>query len=59
MERLSCSVQNYAWGKLGKSSTVSQLAEANGDDPDMMEVEPELQKYLRPTSQMTIDLGIN
>ena len=34
-------------------------AEANGDDPDMMEVEPELQKYLRPTSQMTIDLGIN
>jgi len=32
MERLSCSVQNYAWGKLGKSSTVSQLAEANGDE---------------------------
>jgi mannose-6-phosphate isomerase len=31
MERLSASVQNYAWGKLGKSSTVSQLAELNGD----------------------------
>ena len=34
-------------------------AEANGNDPDLLEVDPELQKYLKPTSQMTVGLAIN
>ena len=29
--RLKCSVQTYGWGKVGNSSTVSQLASLNGD----------------------------
>ena len=29
--RLACSVQTYDWGKVGDSSTVSQLAALNGD----------------------------
>ena len=29
--RLACSTQNYDWGKVGDSSTVSQLAALNGD----------------------------
>lgn len=32
--------------------------EAEGEDPDLVDVEPELQKYLRPSSQMTINLDI-
>ena len=31
MHRLSCAVQQYAWGKVGSESTVAQLAELNGD----------------------------
>ena len=31
MHRLNCAVQTYAWGNVGAASTVSQLAELNGD----------------------------
>jgi len=31
LSRLKCSVQTYDWGRLGESSTVSQLASLNGD----------------------------
>ena len=31
MHRLSCAVQQYAWGKVGSNSTVAQLGELNGD----------------------------
>ena len=31
MFRLHCAVQTYAWGNVGDASTVSQLAELNGD----------------------------
>jgi hypothetical protein len=34
-------------------------AEANGEDPDLLEVAPELQKYLKPSSTMQVSLGIN
>ena len=34
-------------------------AEANGEDPDLLEVAPELQKYLKPSSTMSVSLGIN
>ena len=33
-------------------------AEAKGEDPDFIDVAPELQKYLKPSSQMSIPLDI-
>lgn len=33
-------------------------AEAKGEDPDLVDVAPELQKYLQPSSQMSIPLEI-
>ena len=34
-------------------------AEAKGEDPDMLEVAPELQQYLKPSSTMSVSLDIN
>ena len=40
IERIYCGVQNYAWGKVGATSTVAQLASAAAKDFTINEASP-------------------
>ena len=40
IERIYCGVQNYAWGKVGATSTVAQLASKAAEDFTIDEASP-------------------
>ena len=60
---LECKVQNYAWGKVGNSSKVSQLKYGNSECPDVnkeyaelwMGTHPNAPSVVKSTSQLLSD----